>query len=94
MGLGQWNLPDGVIDTMRDHHDSGACQGKYRRDCLVRRSGELPVLGDGELLQLDCTLWSSRAMRSPPSAWERSDILVLAEDLDRELSMNGALFQL
>ena len=25
----QWNLPNGVADAMRDHHDSAACQGNY-----------------------------------------------------------------
>ncbi len=89
----RWKLPNGVADTMRYHHNSAACQGKYRDtvQCVEVANYLCSVRGYSAIgLQL---------VRFPGDAvsafgLKKDDLLVLAEDLDRELTMNQTLFHL
>jgi HD-like signal output (HDOD) protein len=88
-----WKLPIGVIDTMRCHHRSAACEGENKAtvQCV-------------EVANFIC---SAKGMASvglnlvefPRSALEalslgKEDIMVLASDLDRELEANRSLFEM
>ncbi len=89
----QWKLPNGVTDTVRYHHNSAACQGKYRGTvwCV-------------DLANYLCSVKGQSAIGRPVVEFPdhstsalglgEEDLVVLAEDLDRELETNHTLFQL
>ena len=90
----QWNLPNGVADAMRYHHDSAACQGNYWDTvqcvevanylCSAKKHSSIGM----QLVKLPgrCGLAAF--------GMETDDLLVLAEDLEREFETHQTLFQL
>lgn len=89
----RWGFPDGVRAAIRYHHGSIGYQGK-----------ELDTLQCVEVANLICTLKGITSVgRKLPQFSQKAiaalnlsktDVVVLAEDLDRELQENNALFLL
>jgi HD-like signal output (HDOD) protein len=89
----QWKLPCGATDTIRYHHNSGDYLGQY--------------LNTVQCVELANYLCSAKGISSigvhlvefPRGAilalgLGKEDLLVLAENLDREITSNSVLFQL
>jgi HD-like signal output (HDOD) protein len=89
----QWKLPGGVIDAIRWHHDAATYRGQY--------------LDTVQCVQLANYLCSAKGFSAVglhlvefprgvilAMGLQKEDLLVLAEDLDRELDSNSALFHL
>ena len=86
-----WHLPGGAVDAIRYHHDSNACKGD-----------SLSTVQCVELANFLCALrgYSSMGMqlvefpRSTILAMNlgKDDLVVLANDLDREFASNQTLF--
>jgi HD-like signal output (HDOD) protein len=89
----QWNLPAGVVDAMRYHHGSAACPEAHREtvQCVELANYVCSAKGHSsvglQLVKFPGDVVSAFALR-------KEDFLVIAEDFDRELSMNSTLFQL
>jgi HD-like signal output (HDOD) protein len=89
----QWSLPAGVVDTMRHHHDSTAYQGEHREtvQCVELANYVCSAKGHSsvglQLVKFPGDAVSAFGLR-------KEDFLVIAEDFDRELSMNSTLLQL
>jgi HD-like signal output (HDOD) protein len=89
----QWKLPNGVADTMRYHHDSTACQGKYWDTVqCVEVANYLCSASGYSAIGLQLVDFPGNALSA--FGMEKDDLLVLAGDLDRELETNQTLFQL
>ncbi len=90
---GNWGFPDGVIVAAGHHHGSATCRGEHA-----------DVVQCVEVANLICSLkgMSSVGVNLVPFpkaaiaglSLTKEDVMVLIEDLDRELSLNQGLFQM
>jgi putative nucleotidyltransferase with HDIG domain len=88
----EWKLPNGVIDSIRYHHDSNVYHGQYE-----------PTVRCVEVANFLCSLKGmssvgKQLVKFPLPAilalsLGKEDLAVLAGDLDRELARNQTLFQ-
>jgi putative nucleotidyltransferase with HDIG domain len=88
----KWNLPNGVVDTVRYHHGSAASQGKYRDTIqCVEVANYLCSAKGHTAIGLQLVEFPGEAISA--FGLKKEDILVLAEDLGQEISANQTLFQ-
>jgi putative nucleotidyltransferase with HDIG domain len=89
----QWTLPCGVIDTVRHHHHSASYRGSYRDTVQCVEVANYLCSAKGisaiglHLVEAPCEAILAIGLG-------KEDLLVFADDLDRELSVNQMLLQL
>ncbi len=89
----QWGFPESVVATVRYHHGSSVYRGEG-----------IEIVQCVEVANLICSLKQMSAVgvhlvQFPKSAiaglkLTKDDVMVLVEDLDREISLNASLFQM
>lgn len=89
----QWKMPCGVIDSIRHHHNCKAYRGQYGDTvrCVMLANYVCSAKGCAAL-HLHLVEFPRDVILDLGFAGE--DLLVIAEDLDRELNSKSELFQL
>jgi HD-like signal output (HDOD) protein len=88
-----WRMPNGIADSVRHHHDSASYDGNYT-----------PTVRCVELANFICSLKGMASVGVHLVEFPRAgilalslgkeDLVVLANDLDREIDSNQSLFQI
>jgi putative nucleotidyltransferase with HDIG domain len=88
----EWKLPQGVIDSIRHHHNSAAYQGEYARtvQCVELANFICSLKG---MLSVGVKLVQFPQAAIVALSLTKDDLMVLATDLDAELARNQALMQ-
>jgi HD-like signal output (HDOD) protein len=89
----RWNFPEVALAAIRHHHQSAACRGVYLDSVRCVEVANFIVSLKG------ITSVGMNLVRAPIAALQglslqKEDLLVLGEDLDREMVVNDELFQL
>lgn len=88
-----WTMPEGIVDTIRHHHGVPAYSGAHREIVhCVEAANFVCSLRQLTSVGIQLTTFPRDAILD--LGLSKTDLLVIAEDLDREMNNNQTLFQL
>ena len=87
-----WKLPPAAIDAARHHHHSAGCEGESRQTVqCVEVANFLCSVKGATSVGLNLVEFPREAIAE--LSFTKEDVVVLAEDLDREMESNQSLFE-
>ncbi len=89
----RWKLPEGVVTAIRRHHDSNEVVGELQSEVrCVEIANFICSLKGASAVGLNLVAFPRNAINA--FSLSKDDLIVLADDLEKDISANEVLFQL
>lgn len=88
-----WKMPNGIVDSIQHHHNSANYNGQYHESVRCVEVANYLCSAKGlSSVGMHCVAFPREGVAA--LGLGKSDLLVIAEDLDREMQNNQDIFQI